>query len=434
VAPTPLNILRGPLAELPRRVEVTPADGPVEAVITPPGSKSLANRALTLALLSHGESTLRNVPEEADDIRVMLAALPALGAKVVRQSDGEFRITGTFGAPLGGAMINLHNAGTATRFLTAACALCDEPVVIDGDARMRQRPIGELVDALRTIGARVEYEGEAGFPPLRVGGGDSRSWAGEVEIGPTASSQFISAMLLIAPFCPNRLDVKLTGEVTSAPYVRMTEVMVGRLRDRVLGECAIEPDASGAAPFVAVSAVVPGSIVRVVGLGADSLQGDARFRDLIDSAVHRGHLLPMEVDLSDMPDTAMTLAAVACFAEGPSEIRGLRTLRVKETDRIAALQTELAKVGVTVEVFEHASRGGNRDEGIRVIPPAGGIDCSAGAPPVVFETYDDHRMAMAMALIGLRRPGVSIDDPGCVAKTYPGFWRDFASLYWSARG
>ena len=435
MTPTALDILRGPLSGLPGAITLEPVCGPIEATVTPPGSKSLANRALTLALLGFGQTTLENVPEEADDIRVMLDALPRLGAALERAGDGSYRITGTSGRPIGGATLDLHNAGTATRFLTAAGALADAPVVIDGDARMRRRPIGALVEALRSIGAGAEYVGADGFPPVRVGGNDPASWSDQVEFAQTASSQFISATLLMAPFCPNGLQVRLVGEVTSAPYVRMTEAMVGLLGDGApcLGTFMIEPDASGAAPFVAVRAVVPGSTITVPGIGAHSLQGDARFAQVVDGIVDGGAVGAFDVDLSDMPDTAMTLAAVACFADGPSTIRGLRTLRVKETDRIAALVAELAKVGVTVEVFKHDSPGGNPDEGIRVTPPlcggACGIDCSADAPPVAFDTYNDHRMPMSLALIGLRRPNVTINDPACVAKTYPRFWRDFASLY-----
>lgn len=430
MTPTPFDILRGPLSGLPAAITLAPVGGPIDAVVTPPGSKSLANRSLTLALLGHGETTLENVPEEADDIRVMLAALPRLGARVERLGEGEYRITGTRGRPTGGVTLDLHNAGTATRFLTAACALASSPVVIGGDARMRRRPIGGLVGALRSIGANAEYTGHDGFPPVQVGGGDPSRWTSEAELAQTASSQFISALLLLAPFCPNGLDVRLTGEVTSAPYVRMTEVMVGMLGGGTpcLGLFKIEPDASGAAPFLAARAVVPGSVVEVGGIGEDSLQGDARFARVVEDATARG---AFDVDLADMPDTAMTLAVVAAFTDGPSTIRGLRTLRVKETDRIAALVTELAKVGVVVEVFEHESPGGNPDEGIRIIPPAGGIDCTTDAAPIAFDTYDDHRMAMSLALIGLRRPDVTINDPGCVAKTYPRFWRDFASLYCS---
>lgn len=429
--PTPLDILRGPLSGLPASITLRPVDGPINATVTPPGSKSLANRALTLALLGFGDSTIHNVPEEADDIRVTLGALPALGAGVERIAANSYRITGTGGRPTGGATLNLHNAGTATRFLTAACALADSPVVIDGDARMRHRPIGALIDALQAIGANAQYLGEAGFPPIRVGGGDPASWSGEVEFATTASSQFISAMLLIAPFCPNGLKIRLIGEVTSAPYVRMTEAMIGLIQaDRpTLGVYTIEPDASGAAPFMAARVIVPRSSIVIPGINADSLQGDARLAQVIESTRDGERIGAFDIDLADMPDAAMTVAVIACFAQGPSTIRGLRTLRVKETDRIAALQAELAKIGATVEVFEHQSPGGNPDEGIRITPPKGGIDRSPSAPPVAFDTYDDHRMAMSLCLIGLRRPNVTINDPACVAKTYPSFWRDFAGLY-----
>ncbi len=434
VTPTSLDILRGPLSGLPGAITLAPVGGPIDAVVTPPGSKSLANRALVLALLGCGKATLRNIPEEADDIEVMLAALPKLGAKVTRLEPGVYEIIGTFGKPLGGATLNLHNAGTAIRFLTAACALSKEPVTLDGDSRMRKRPIGGLIDALRSLGANAEYVGEEGYPPVRVGGGDPESWENSVEFGPTQSSQFISAMLLIAPFLPHDIEISIAGEITSAPYLHMTAGMLSMLErsggeDPVLGEFAVEPDASGAAPFHAANLIVSGSSITVSGIEEDSLQGDALFVTLLDSIKDGDRIRAFDADLSDMPDTAMTLAVVACFADGPSTIKGLRTLRVKETDRIAALVAELSKVGVVVEVFEHESPGGNPDEGIRVNPPAGGLDCTADAAAVAFDTYDDHRMAMSLALIGLRRPNVTINDPACVAKTYPRFWQSFASLY-----
>jgi 3-phosphoshikimate 1-carboxyvinyltransferase len=179
---------------------------------------------------------------------------------------------------------------------------------------------------------------------------------------------------------------------------------------------------------MAARVIVPGSSIVIPSIDTDSLQGDARLAQVIESLRDGDRIGAFDIDLADMPDAAMTIAVVASFAEGPSTIRGLRTLRVKETDRIAALQQELAKVGATVEVFAHESAGGNPDEGIRITPPPGGIDRSSAAPPVAFDTYDDHRMAMSLALIGLARPNVTINDPACVAKTYPSFWRDFAGL------
>jgi 3-phosphoshikimate 1-carboxyvinyltransferase len=293
-----------------------------------------------------------------------------------------------------------------------------------------------------------------------------------IEIPTTQSSQFVSGLLLAAPWLRGGLTLKMVGRITSKSYVAMTLGLLHRLGATVktsedlrvirvgpreqqyeqsLGIApfvyAVEPDASGATYFWAAAALLPGATCLVRGLDSESLQGDAQFPDLLArmgvivrstttpgvSCTGPDRLAPILADMSEMPDAAMTLAVVASFArtdgmgvgaEATSVLRGLRTLRVKETDRIAALQNELAKIGVRVET----SVAGD-DDVISITPPNGGVDCSPDCPPVAFETYDDHRMAMSLALVGLRRPNVSIKDPGCVAKTYPTFWRDLAKLY-----
>ncbi len=458
--PDPVETLRVPLADLPDPLAIPvcrggAGDSPPVVSVRPPGSKSLTNRLLLLAALADGESVLRYPLLEADDAERMLGAITELGATVSRE-DGLVRIRGVGGAwrvPEGGATVNLNNAGTATRFL-AASALCSRgPLTVDGNERMRQRPIGELAELLTAVGASVEFLGEDGCPPMRVTRPASGLTKEIIEIPTTRSSQFISALLLVAPFLPGGLTVKLVGPITSASYIHMT---VGLLESlgvsvrtseglrviRVLPGCAafdveVEPDASGATYFWAAGALLPGSSVGVTGLGGDALQGDSGFPDLLarmgasvavrDGVVRvRGpeRLGPILADMSDMPDAAMTAAVCAAFASGTTILRGVRTLRDKECDRIAALESELGKIGVLVETDVR----GDSDV-LTITPPEGGIDCSAEAPRVEFETFDDHRMAMSLALVGLRRPNVFVKDPGCVAKTYPGYFADLASLY-----
>jgi 3-phosphoshikimate 1-carboxyvinyltransferase len=454
------DMLRGALGELPDPLPIPTCRrgagaAPPSATIRPPGSKSLTNRLLLLAALAEGVSTLHHPLLEADDAERMLAAIDRLGA-VVERAGSTLRVRGVGGRwsiPEGGVSLDLNNAGTATRFLAAAALCAPAPVTIDGNERMRQRPIGELGELLAQLGAKVEYPGAPGCPPVRITPPAGGAVAESITIATTRSSQFISALLLTAPFLPRGLTVRLEGVVTSASYVRMTVGLLERLGAtvrtseglrviRVLPglpafEADVEPDASGATYFWAAGALLEGSAVGVMGLGVDALQGDSGFPALLarmGAAVTategvvtvRGpaRLSPVFADMSDMPDATMTLAVCAAFAGGTSILRGVRTLRDKECDRIAALESELGKIGVSVR----SDVNGDPDV-ITITPPEGGVDCSAGAPPVEFETFDDHRMAMSLALVGLRRPGVLIRDPGCVAKTYPGFFTDLASLY-----
>jgi 3-phosphoshikimate 1-carboxyvinyltransferase len=338
---------------------------------------------------------------------------------------------------------------------------------------MRERPIGELIDALAMLDAGADYLAAPRFPPVRIRPPADLPSNATLTLSTTLSSQFISALLLIAPWLPGGLTLRLEGDITSRSYVQMTLGLLDLLgatvrtsdslhvirvtppphpaRGRGLAafDYLVEPDASGASYFWAAAAMAPGATARVEGLEARSLQGDTRFPELLsrmdavviceDGAPAAGPgaspslpsigvrgpsaLAPIMADLSDMPDTAMTLASAASFASGRSILRGLRTLRVKETDRIAALQSELAKVQVKVETNVLGDR-----DAITINPPPGGIACSPAAPRVEFDTYDDHRMAMSLALFGLRRPNVWIRNPRCVAKTYPNFWRDLAAL------
>ncbi len=458
--------LRRPLAELPEALPMLPLRAPFRVEMTPPGSKSLTNRALLLAALAKGESVLRGALLDADDARRMIDALRALGATIEERprvkGPPEVRITGVGGALRGDVSLDLGNAGTATRFLAAAALLARGPITIDGDARMRQRPIGQLAGAVRSLGASVEFLQDDDRPPLRITPPESIRES-KITLPTTASSQFISALLLIAPWLPRGITIEIEGEVTSPSYIVMTLELLRSLGARDVsasddlralrvgpGSLApftldIEPDASGATYFWAAAALCSKSSIRIPGLGRDSVQGDARFPSVLAAmgaivgrsekatgvAAPEGESLlhGVSVDCSTMPDAALTLAVVASLAQSRSELSGLRTLRVKETDRLTALQTELSRIGVTIDVV--SARG---DEALVIHPPRGGVDCSGESEPVAFDTYDDHRMAMSLALIGLRRPGVLINDPACVAKTYPTFWADLARLYESAAG
>ena len=457
--------LQAPLETLPDPLPIPPALHPPKTTIRPPGSKSLTNRALLLAGLADGVSRLHHPLTDADDAQRMIEALRALGAEVRLEGDSvEVRgVAGRWAVPRGGIHLNLQNAGTATRFLAAASALASGPVTIDGNHRMRERPIGELAAVLPALGLSVDYLARHGYPPLRLTPQPTlpnRSIS--IELLTTKSSQFISALLMIGPWLRAGITIRLQDEITSRPYIVMTLRLLDRLGATVrssedlrvlrVGPPAgshhapglpafdynVEPDASGATYFWAAGAMLPGASVGVEGLTTESLQGDALFPELLARmGAKQEHdprgisrvrgpvaLQPIDADLADMPDAAMSLAAACAFAPGRSILRGLRTLRVKETDRIAALQSELRKVGVRVENDVK-----DDPDALSITPPENGVDCSPSCPRVEFDTYDDHRMAMSMALIGLRRPNCFVRDPTCVRKTYPTFWADFARLY-----
>ncbi|MEM1071398.1 MAG: 3-phosphoshikimate 1-carboxyvinyltransferase [Planctomycetota bacterium] len=463
-----LDALAEPIAALadPLAVPVVGSAGSVDSVVRMPGSKSETNRAVVLASLARGRSVLRHALTEADDAVRALDAVQALGARV--EIDGTTvsidGVGGRWPVGPGGVTIDLNNAGTATRFLTAAAMLADGPVTVTGNARMRARPIGQLGAALESLGGTLAYLGDAGCPPVRVtppAGGLPHGR--EVVVGTPDSSQFVSALLMLGPWVRGGVTVRIEGEVTSGPYLTMTLDLLDRVGAEVQSssdlrvlrcgpgamrvgsagldgfELEVEPDASGATTFWTAAALLPGSRVLVEGLGSGSVQGDVGYVRLLErmraevtelpdggGIEVRGpvSLSPLLADLSAMPDTAMNLAVACSFATGPSVLRGLRTLRVKETDRIAALERELKKLGVGVSV--------QGDDAMTITPPTGGVDCSEGVPRLEFDTYDDHRMAMSLSLVGLRRPNTYVRDPGCVAKTFPGYWRSLAwMLGWS---
>lgn len=430
-----------------KNISITPLTAPIQSTVQPPGSKSLTNRALLLAALAQGESLLRD-PLWADDPHQMVNALKALGFDLRIENNGRLvRLRG-----LGGAFpttssrepvrLQLGNAGTAYRFLTAACCLGEGVHELDGIPRMRQRPIGQLVEPLRQLGANIEHLDQQGFPPLRVtGAGKSGLRGGTIAMSPTLSSQYISALLQIGPLCCEGLTLKFDGPVTSKPYVEMTLNLMARfgVQSQVDAnftqvrvepgqyrgtDYPVEPDASSASYFLAAGAIVPGSRVTVQGLGQGSLQGDVGFADVLHqmgaglafgkdfitiiAPPPETPLRGIDIDLNHMPDMAQTLAIVALFARGPTTIRNVGNLRVKETDRIEALRVELTKLGATVEI---------EGDDIFIEPPANGQ-----IKPAAIDTYNDHRMAMSFAVAGLRSAGITINDPSCVDKTFPEFF------------
>jgi len=415
---------------------------PFDLTFTPPGSKSLTNRALVLAALSDGPCVLSNALF-ADDTRVMIDGLQKLGFDVTPDETARtIRVVGRNGeVPVTSAELFCGNSGTTIRFLTALCALGHGEFTLDGIPRMRQRPIGPLVTMLKNLGVRFSFGGEEGYPPITV---KAAGFAGGlVKFGSETSSQFLSALLHIAPFARNEVIIDLVGKQTSWPYVAMTMRLMDVFhhlceltRDQQTGEpiqiavpvgtdhrdeYLVEPDASNASYFLALAALHNGSKVTIEGLGKRSLQGDVGFADLLHqmgaqlvfggdfiTVTGTGELNGIEADLSTMPDVAQTLAVVALFAEGETVMKGLHTLRVKETDRVAALQNELTKLGAEIDVD---------GDTMTITPPQ-------NFKTVAIDTYDDHRMAMSFALAGTKTAGVRINDPKCVNKTYPNYFED----------
>ena len=427
-------------------ITLTPFERPFHTTIAPPGSKSLTNRALVIAALADGVSSLSNVLI-ADDTEVMIAGLQALGYKLhVDRKKGRVRVHGKAGAvPAKKADIACGNSGTTIRFLTALCSLGNGAYRLSGTARMRERPIGELVELLTALGGHVRYEEREGYPPVIV---EADGLAGGTTTFPAAhSSQYLSAALMAAPYAETDVIVALEPGQTSWPYVEMTarlmllfgaqaiisldhpDVRPKELRvfHGVYGarDYTIEPDASNATYFMAAAAVRPGARVTIPGLGRGSLQGDVGFGEVLekmgaavtlddDSVTVDGaeRLRGIDVDMGAMPDAAMTLAAIAVFAHGRTTIRGLHTFRVKETDRLAAIEAELRKLGATVEV---------EGDTLHIDPPH-------ALRPATIDTDDDHRMAMAFAVVGARAAGITIRDSECVSKTYPRFFEDLERL------
>ncbi|MCZ6834293.1 MAG: 3-phosphoshikimate 1-carboxyvinyltransferase [Planctomycetota bacterium] len=442
-----------PLDQLPDPLPIEPLTKPFDVTITPPGSKSITCRAYVLAALAEGESKIIR-PLRADDTDKLLDALCTLGAEARWAPGGEdVYIKGVAGRFPRGGKVNLGDGGTPARFMIAVACLAAEPVVVDGSKRMRERPIAEGVDMLRQLGATIEYVEEEGRLPVRVVPSNSIH-GGKIEIGATKSSQFISALMLIAPVLRDGLVIRFLDELTSWPYVVLTDVVMSEWAlfcssgpfDEAQGihsttetvtiesqksvgeEFQIEPDASSAMYWYYAAAISPLSSIYVKGLSIYSSQPDAglfgmfdhcgtkveRVNDTDSRVTGQERFIAQYFDGSATPDGTLAYAASAARSIGISQITGLHTLRVKETDRLAALESELTKIGCTVSTT---------DDSITIDPSTRHDD------PVVIETYNDHRMAMAFAVLGLARPGISIANPKCVAKSYPGFWADFAKLY-----
>jgi 3-phosphoshikimate 1-carboxyvinyltransferase len=410
---------------------VEPLAAPPDAVVRVPGSKSITNRALLCAAFAPGESVLRGVLF-ADDTRAMMDAVEALGASLERD-EAACEVTVTGGA-LGTrrlTRIDARASGTTSRFILPAIATGTAECVVDGDPRLRERPFEPLVDALVQIGASVHALEEPGHLPLAVHGPAA---GGEVSIPGHISSQFLSGLLLAGPRMERGVSVELTSPLVSAPYVEMTRAVMASFGVISEGlrvapgeyrpiDYSVEPDASAASYFFAAAAI-GGGRVTVERLGSDSIQGDVAFADILErmgARVERtrdsitvfggGSLRGVDVDMSDISDTAQTLAAVAVFAEGPTRVHGIGFIRAKETDRIGAIVTELRRAGIEATA---------EDDGFVIVPGA--------VRPARFETYNDHRMAMSLALLGLRVAGIELVNPGCVAKTYPAYFEDLAKL------
>lgn len=413
---------------------MTPIAPPRAAVVAVPGSRSITNRALVCAALAEGRSTLRGWLD-ADDTRAMRDGLVHMGVSISERA-GALVVEGTAGRfSARAAHIDCGASGTTMRFLTAVAAISGDEVVLDGTPRARQRPIGPLADALHALGAKVVTH--EGFPPVRVH--ERAIHGGAVTLDAADSGQFLSALLMVAPYASAPVEIT-TPTIASRPFVDMTiDVMrafgvavaeptpnVFELRPARYVACTyeIEPDVMSAGYFFAAAAVTGGS-VTVRGIGPGSIQGDIGFVEILTqmgcstdatetgmTVVGTDALRGVDVDMNAMPDMALTLAVVACFARGTTTIRGIHHLRHKETDRLAALNAELTKLGARVVVG---------DATLTIDPPA-------VVQPARIATYDDHRMAMSFAIAGLRAPGIEIEDPACVAKTYPRFFEDLDQL------
>ena len=425
-----------PAATPPDSVTIQPVSGEVNGSIRPPGSKSITNRALICAALAGGKSILTGALE-SDDTRVMIDSLQKLGVAVEADfENSKLTVSGSagdFNSPVEDLFIG--NSGTTVRFLTAALAFAGGQFRLDGVQRMRERPIGPLVEALNGIGANVTAQSAGGCPPVVIKSPAING--GSVSVSGNISSQYLSGLLMAAPLATGDIEFKITGDLISQPYVHMTIAVMKSFGvtvefddalthftirgDQRYSACDydIEPDASAASYFFAAAAICGGT-ATVEGLSRNSLQGDVGFVDCLEKmgckvawnsnsiSVSGPALSGIDVDMSDVSDTVQTLTSVALFVDGPTHVRNVAHNRVKETDRVGNLAIELRKFGVQVD---------EREDGLSVYP--------SELNGAVIETYDDHRMAMAIALVGLKQPSVVITNPTCVAKTFPDF---FAAL------
>ncbi|EBS3499980.1 3-phosphoshikimate 1-carboxyvinyltransferase [Salmonella enterica subsp. enterica serovar Weltevreden] len=412
----------------------------VDGAINLPGSKSVSNRALLLAALACGKTVLTNLLD-SDDVRHMLNALSALGINYTLSADRtRCDITGNGGAlrAPGALELFLGNAGTAMRPLAAALCLGQNEIVLTGEPRMKERPIGHLIDSLRQGGANIDYLEQENYPPLRLRGGFT---GGDIEVDGSVSSQFLTALLMTAPLAPEDTTIRVKGELVSKPYIDITLnlmktfgveianhhyqqfVVKGGQQYHSPGRYLVEGDASSASYFLSAGAI-KGGTVKVTGIGRKSMQGDIRFADVLEKmgatitwgddfiACTRGELHAIDMDMNHIPDAAMTIATTALFAKGTTTLRNIYNWRVKETDRLFAMATELRKVGAEVE---------EGHDYIRITPPAKLQHADIG-------TYNDHRMAMCFSLVALSDTPVTILDPKCTAKTFPDYFEQLARM------
>jgi 3-phosphoshikimate 1-carboxyvinyltransferase len=422
-------------------IEMPPCPGPVRGSIRPPGSKSITNRALVCAALANGRSLLSGALD-SQDTRVMVDGLRALGLSInAAWSDGQIEVEGCGGLiPATAASIDCAASGTTIRFLSAVCGLGHGTFRLDGTARMRQRPIGDLLEAMRGLGVDARAESPGDCPPVAIRSDGLRG--GATRVRGSTSSQFASGLAMVAACAAEGMRIEFEGRLVSLPYLEMTR----RVMQSFGGACAavddrtwqippsgyratayaIEPDASAASYFVAAAAITGGS-VTIEGLSRQSMQGDIHLCDALEQmgcqvewrdgsdggavTVSGRAGLGIDIDMNAISDTVPTLAVVALFADGPTTIRNVAHIRDKETDRIGDLACELRKLGGSVREVA---------DGMTITP--------APLSAATLATYDDHRMAMSLSLAGLRLPGVRILDPACVGKTFPDYWQRLAEL------
>ncbi len=413
----------------------------IDGEINLPGSKSVSNRALLLAALAKGATELTNLLD-SDDVRYMLTALSELGISyTLSECKTRCLVKGQGEAFTQNSILSLFlgNAGTVMRPLTAALCIGKGEYVLSGEPRMKERPIAHLVEALQQIGADISYLEKAGYPPVLIKG--RKLEGGHVEIDGSISSQFLTAFLMAAPLFSGDTSIKIKGELVSKPYIDITLHLMKAFGVDVLhdnyqtfsikgnqtylspSQFFVEGDASSASYFLAAAAIKGGK-VKVTGVGKNSIQGDIRFADALKAMgasvefgneyilVEKGELVGIDMDFNAIPDAAMTIATTALFAEGETVIRNVHNWRVKETDRLAAMATELRKVGAKVEEGE---------DYIKIKPPE-------TFHLAQIDTYDDHRMAMCFSLVALSDKGVVIKDPKCTAKTFPDYFNQFLTL------
>ncbi|MBN2115089.1 MAG: 3-phosphoshikimate 1-carboxyvinyltransferase [Anaerolineales bacterium] len=426
-------------------MQITPIRHPLRAAVRVPGSKSLTNRALLIASLANGTTRLVNALF-SDDSRYFAKALQTLGFDVrLDEANHEMTVIGLGGKiPAKKAELFIGNAGTAARFLSAFLTLGNGEYILDGEPRMRERPIGDLVDSLTQLGAKIKPlaisdQPSSICPPVRILA--SGLPGGKTKIAGNVSSQFLSALLMIAPYAKSPVEIEVITELNSKPYVDMTIAIMQDFGVKIerqgyarfitqpshffpLSSYSIESDASAASYFFAAPAICNGT-VRVENISRKSRQGDMGFLDVLRQmgcsikevnnfieVTGTNSLHGVDVDMRDISDTAQTLAAIAPFASSPTRIRGIAFIRAKETDRVHAVCTELLRLGVRVE--EH-------EDGLTIYP------CGETRPATI-QTYNDHRMAMAFSLIGLRAEGITIENPSCVSKTFPAFFEVLETL------